>query len=118
FMPWYTSSASFMGVNARSSMNGFTGNGILVFIAFAACIGACFMDDKTKPFTNTSKWVVLCSGAVALLTAFGMAGKTARGSTDFAFASARMDGGFSLAVIAAIFMIIVSLVYKSITDMG
>jgi hypothetical protein len=66
FLPWYRISFGFIS----SSINGFHGVGIIVFLAFAGAAALVFLGgDKTKPFEGQFKMIAAaCFAGAALFT--------------------------------------------------
>jgi hypothetical protein len=112
FLPWFTVSASAFGYNQSKSTNGFEDNGSLVFIAFIASIVACFIGDKTRQFVQTSWYVAIASGGVALIAVIMISARASNRTANFGFVRAELGVGYILAVAAAIAIISLAWFYK------
>ncbi len=97
FLPWVTISVMGMG----SSVNGFHGVGIVVFLSFAGAIIIALMGDQTKSLDKTMWLAALAAGVIAFLfTLIAAASNDASGGMGLVDAS--LGIGIWLAFISSI----------------
>ncbi|HRN80677.1 MAG TPA: hypothetical protein PKY29_10290 [Ferruginibacter sp.] len=104
FLPWIK--VSFLGMG--SSQNGMHGNGIVVFICFLAGGLIAFLGNQEKSL-DQSKWMlaIVASALAALLMIINYFR-----ITDNPFTSGMISFGFYLALIAALALLVVTIIFR------
>lgn len=104
FMPWFK--ISFLGMG--SSQNGMHGNGILVFICFLAGGIIAFLGNQEKSLDRPMWMLAIVASALAALLMIINYFKV----SDNPFASGMISFGFYLALLAALALLVVTIIFR------
>ncbi|HEY8387036.1 MAG TPA: SHOCT domain-containing protein [Parasegetibacter sp.] len=69
FLPWFSIPvlSNFFGGGSSSSMNGFRGWGIVIFLCYAGTVVMALIGDQIKSLDKTTWLIAIAAGAIALL---------------------------------------------------